>query len=148
TEAARKDFRLAGPFMDGMGSEYATRMRLTAARVDLAMNDITGMQIHLKHLPAHIENRELKAERLYLQAKAIESLQRPVEAAEAYDRVIETKVRPFVVRARFARALMLNKSGKLSDAKLASELDELRMMWRGDDAELEILTKLAELRLK
>ena len=148
TEAARKDFRLAGPFMDGMGSEYATLMRLTAARVDLAMNDITGMQIHLKHLPAHIVNRELKAERLYLQAKAIESLQRPVEAAEAYDRVIETNVRPFVVRARFARALMLNKSGKLSDAKLASELDELRMMWRGDDAELEILTKLAELRLK
>ncbi|MGB5950120.1 MAG: hypothetical protein WBG82_12435, partial [Parvibaculum sp.] len=148
TEAARKDFGLAGPFMDGTGPEYAARMRLTAARVDLALNDISGMQIHLKHLPAHIENRELNAERLYLQAKAIESLQRPVEAAEAYDRVIETNVRPFVVRARFARALMLNKSGKLSDAKLASELDELRMMWRGDDAELEILTKLAELRLK
>jgi hypothetical protein len=147
-DSARRDFDLAAPVLDSMDPAIATRIQVKAAGVDLAMKDVAGAQAHVRHLPAKIADRRLRAEADLVEAQIIESLNRPDEAADAYDRVIALGERPFDVRARFAKAIMLNRNHKLSDAKLATELDKLRMMWRGDDLERQILSKLAELRLQ
>lgn len=146
-DAARRDFDLAAPLVETMEPELAAKVNVKAASANLAMKDIAAARAHMALLPASIADPEVEAERLFVDAQIVESLDRSAEAAQAYDRAIATNIRPVVVRARLAKALMLNRTGKLADAKLADELDRLRMMWRGDDTERRILSKLAELRL-
>lgn len=146
-DVARRDFDLAVPLIETAEPALAAKVIVTAASADLAMKNIAAARARMALLPADIADPEVEAERHFVDAQIVESLNRSAEATQAYDRAIATNVRPIVVRARLAKALMLNRTGKLSDAKLADELDRLRMIWRGDDTERRILSKLAELRL-
>jgi hypothetical protein len=146
-DRAHKDFDFAGSLIDGLDPEYAQRMRLAAAEAALAMNDLSAAHIQLGALPGTLINDDYQAQSYVLRARLLEGLKKPQEALNFYDRAIEIGGREQLVRARFGKAMALNRAGKLSDDALVNELNSLRTMWRGDDLERRILMVLAQKEL-
>ena len=147
TDAARRDFDLAAPLIETMDTDLGERVSLAAASVDLAADDPVAARSHLARLPDKVADPERQAEALYLQGEIADKLHRPIEAVSIYDRAIAMNREPYAVSARFEKALVLNRTGALSDQKLDDELEGMRLMWRGGDIERRILSKLADLRL-
>lgn len=143
-DKANKDFDFAGALIDTLDPALSQEMQLAATKAALAMKDVSSAQIHLGKLPADLVTRKLQARSLVLRAQLLEALKKPQAAVNFYDRAIEVGDREGLVQARLDKALLLNEMGKLSNDKVIAELNQLRMMWRGDNLELRILTKLAE----
>ncbi|HEX7777539.1 MAG TPA: hypothetical protein VF449_13520, partial [Parvibaculum sp.] len=146
-DGAHKDFTMAEPVIDTFEPELAAKIRIKAAEADLAAKDISSAHAQMDRVPPKLANHRLEAEGLVARAGVLEGLNSIDEASIAYDRAAASGDREAEVRARLDKALMLNRVGKLDDGKLIEELDRLRMAWRGDDLELRVLSKLAELRL-
>lgn len=146
-DAALKDFNFGNTAIDALDPALAQKVHLKAAEAALAMKDVASARGYLAHLPAVIADRGTRAQSLVLQAELLGALDKPAEAVALYDKAIAEGDRGATVRARFEKAVLLNKTGKLSNDKLIDELNRLRMAWRGDDLERRILSKLAELQL-
>lgn len=144
---AHKDFTMAEPVIDTLDPALAAKIRVWAADADLAAKDYSGARAQLDRVPANLADRRVQAQALFVQAGILDGLNKVEEASLGYDKAGELGDRQVEVRSRLAKALMLNRAGKLDDGKLIEELDRLRMAWRGDALELKILSKLADLRL-
>jgi hypothetical protein len=145
---ANKDFDFAGGLIDMSDPETAVKMHLAAAGAALAMKEISSAHSHLGHLPATLDDTGEQAHAYVLRARLLAAMKKPGEAVNFYDRAIALNDRKQMVVARFEKALLLNKTDKLSNDDLLAELNRLRMMWRGDDLECRILRKVAEKELE
>ncbi|MGV8996851.1 MAG: tetratricopeptide repeat protein [Parvibaculaceae bacterium] len=147
-DKANKDFDFAGSLIDNLDPPSMEKMHLAAASTALAMKDTASANSHLGALPGILSTKAEQAQSLFLRGQLLEQLKKPDEAVTYYDRAIELNDREQVVRARLAKALLQNGRGKLSEGDLLAELDRLRIMWRGDDLERQILAITAEKNLK
>lgn len=143
-DKANKDFDFSGGLIETLDPAISQDLQLAATKAALVMKDVSSAHNHLGKLPASLENKRLQARSLVLRAQLLEALKKPQEAVNFYDRAIEVGDREGMVQARLGKALLLNQMGKLGDNEVIAELNRLRMMWRGDDLELRILTKLSE----
>lgn len=146
-DEANKDFDFAGTSIDTNGSAIAEEMHLAAAEAAIAMNDLSSAHVHLGNLPPKIDDKHLMAKAMVLRGNLLTALKKPGEAINFYDRAIDIGDPEETVRARFAKVMLQSKLGKLSADKVIAELDRLRMMWRGDGLELDILEALAQKQL-
>ena len=146
-DEANKDFDFAGTSIDANGSAMAEEMHLAAAEAAIAMNDLSSAHVHLGNLPPKIDDKHLMAKSLDLRGDLLAALKKPAEAINFYDRAIDVGDPEVTVRARFAKVMLQSKLGKLPADKVIAELDRLRMMWRGDGLELDILEALAKKQL-
>lgn len=142
-DQANKDFDFAGTLINSADTALSERMHLAAAEAALAMNDLSSAHVHLGDLPAELASKQLQARSLALRGQLLVALKKPQEALNFYDRAIEVGDREETVRAHFARVVLQSELGKLANDKVIAELDSLRMMWRGDELELDILSQLA-----
>ncbi|MBX3488406.1 hypothetical protein [Parvibaculum sp.] len=147
-DAARAQFALAGAVMDSFDDGWRTIFRARAAEAALAANDVDGARHHAAAFPEEPEGRRAQAEIMLVDAMIADRLGRTDEALVRYDRAIENGYPPIAARARFGKAVLLNKTGEIDNDALAEELESLRYAWRGDALELEVLSKLASLHLE
>ena len=145
--AARRDFDLASSTIGRLEPQMIARVKLKAARAAVAMGDLQAARGYMRLLPDRSGDRAADAEVLLVKAQIAAALDQTEKAKVLYDDAIAQGVRRFVVQARLEKALMSNRAGKLDDKALLAELEKLRMMWRGDDLELRILTVLSERQL-
>lgn len=146
-DEANKDFDFAGTSIDANGPAMATEMHLAAAQAAIAMNDLSSAHVHLGNLPPKIDDKHLMARAMVLRGNLLSALKKPGEAINFYDRAIAIGDPEETVRARFAKVMLQSTLGKLPADKVIAELDRLRMMWRGDELELDILAALAKKQL-
>ncbi|MEN6543703.1 hypothetical protein [Parvibaculum sp.] len=145
--AAQRDFDLASSAIARLEPKLAAHVKLEAARAAVAMGDLQAAGGYMRLLPDRSGDHASDAEVLLVKAQIAAALHQTEKAAALYDDAIAQGVQPFVVQARLEKALMFNRAGKLDDKRLVAELERLRMMWRGDDLELRILTALSERQL-
>lgn len=143
-DKANKDFDFAGSLIDGVDTVSMGKMHLAAAAAALAMNDTKSARSHLDALPDTLSTNGEQAQSYVLRGQLLEKMKKPEEALNLYDRAIELNDREQSVRARLSKALLQNSAGKLKDEELLAELNRLRVMWRGDELELKILSVIAE----
>ncbi|TWB40544.1 tetratricopeptide repeat protein [Nitrospirillum pindoramense] len=128
---------------------FNTRFGLAAAEAALAKDDVGTANGLLDRLvkrgatkgPAETAVNYLRGEAAHLEGdheKAIESYR---EATEGPDRLYRTKARMALVDEELA-------AGKLTPAKAAEQMEKMRFAWTGDDLELHILRRLADLHIK
>jgi len=147
-DAARGQFALAGAVMDSFDDEWRTTFRAHAAEAALANGDIEGARRHAAAFPEAPRGHKARAEIMLVDALIADRIGRADEALIRYERAIEDGYPPIAARARFGKAMLLNKTGKLDHEALKEELESLRFAWRGDALELEVLSRLAALHLE
>lgn len=146
-DKANKDFDFSSGLIDSFDTESATEMHLAAAEAALAMKDFSSAHNHLGHLKEGLDTKARKARAFVLRGLLLEEMEKPKEALNFYDRAIEQGDRHQMVKARYSKAVLLNKTGELKDDDFIAELNRLRVMWRGDELERRILSQIAEKEL-
>ncbi|MDG3441295.1 tetratricopeptide repeat protein [Nitrospirillum amazonense] len=128
---------------------FNTRFSLAATEAALAKGDVDTANTLLDRLvkrgankgPAETAINYLRGEAARLAGdheKAIDSYR---AATEGTDRLYRTKARMALVDEELA-------AGKLTPAKAAEQMEKMRFAWTGDDLELHILRRLADLHIK
>lgn len=146
-EAARAEFGLAGAILDAFDDELRTRFRAMAAEAALKGGDATAAASYVAGFPAAPESPKAKARILLAQAALADVEKGGEDAVARYDAAIDTGYPPVAARARFGKAVLQLERGDIDKDAFAKELESLRYAWRGDELELEILTRLAKFRL-
>ena len=147
-EAARTQFGLAGAIVDAFDDDLRTLFRARAAKASLKGGDLAAAEHYAEGFPPAPPGRQAKAEILLVNAMISDARGGTEEAVKRYDAAIADGYPPVAARARFGKAMLLHKAGKLDDEAYAKELESLRFAWRGDGLELDVLTQLAALRLE
>ncbi|MEA1651073.1 hypothetical protein UAJ10_18870 [Nitrospirillum sp. BR 11164] len=128
---------------------FNTRFSMAATEAALAKGDVDTANTLLDRLvkrgankgPAETAINYLRGEAARLAGdheKAIDSYR---AATEGTDRLYRTKARMALVDEELA-------AGKLTPAKAAEQMEKMRFAWTGDDLELHILRRLADLHIK
>lgn len=145
--AARRNFALGEDEVGRYPPKWQGRLRLAAADAALAVNDIQGLDRQLSQMPPDgLESKQL-LEALLLRGRMLERIGRNADALAAYKQVADSDDRQMSVRGRFAEVDLRSRSGSMPPAEAIAELDKLRFQWRGDELELGILRRLAELQI-
>lgn len=147
-EAAREQFGLAGAVIDAFDEDLSTLFRAKAAKAALRGGDTAGAQHYADGFPAAPKGERAQAEILLVNAMIADARGAAKEAAERYGLAIASNYPPVAAAARFGLAILRHKAGELDNAGFAEELESLRYAWRGDALELDVLTRLAALRLE
>ena len=69
------------------------------------------------------------------------------DAARYFDAAIEIGYRPVLARTRLDKVNLELSTGKIDNAEAVAELENMYFAWRGDDFELQLLRRVAELKL-
>ncbi|MFN3934758.1 hypothetical protein [Parvibaculum sp.] len=146
-EEAKSQFALAGAIVDSFGEELQTEFRSLAATAALKTNDIASAEQYAAGFPRDPQSQKARAQVFLVNAMIADLHDRKDKAVDFYDAAIQSRYSPVVARARFGKAQLLHRSGDMDDEAFGKELESLRYAWRGDELELDVLTKLAELRL-
>lgn len=145
--AARRNFAMGEDEIGRYPPKWQGRLRLAAADAALAVNDIQGLDRQLSQLPPDgLESKQL-LEALLLRGRMLERIGRTADALTAYKQVADSDDRQMSVRGRFAEVDLRSRSGSMQPPEAIAELDKLRFQWRGDELELGILRRLAELQI-
>lgn len=147
-EAAREQFGLAGAVIDAFDEDLNTLFRATAAKAALRGGDVAGAQHYADGFAATPTGKRAQAEILLVRAMIADARDAVKEAKERYGLAIASGYPPVAAGARFGLAALRHKAGELDNAGFAEELESLRYAWRGDALELDVLTRLAALRLE
>ena len=146
-EEAKAQFALAGAIVDSFGEELQTEFRSLAAIAALKTNDIVSAEQYAAGFPRDPQSQKAKAQILLVNAMIADVHERKDRAVAYYDAAILSGYPPVAARARFGKAQLLHRSGEMDDESFGKELESLRYAWRGDEHELDVLTRLAALRL-
>ena len=147
-EAAREQFGLAGAIADAFDTHLSVRFRVRAVDAALRGGDVQMAQHYAEGLHAGPEDRAGNGEILLAGARVADARGYAAEALKGYDLAIASGYPPVAAAARFGKAELQYKAGTLNEADFAKELDSLRFAWRGGFLELDVLTRLAALRLE
>lgn len=145
---AKEDFALAMPVLTSIEPDIQAMIRAKAALAAMARNEPALAQSFMSRVPQGAGDRRTKAELQLVRAQLTEATDRPADADHLYDVAIAEGYAPVAARAMLGKAMLAYKSGQMKEADYARELERLNLRWRGDDFELTVLRKLAELKLK
>ncbi|MBB6254274.1 hypothetical protein [Nitrospirillum iridis] len=128
---------------------FNTRFGLAAAEAALSKGDVetaTGILDRLVKRgatkgPAETAVNYLRGEAARLAGEHDKAIEAYRAATEGTDRFYRTKARMALVDEELA-------ADKLTPAKAAEQMEKMRFAWTGDDLELHILRKLADLHIK
>ncbi|MBV1886842.1 MAG: tetratricopeptide repeat protein [Parvibaculaceae bacterium] len=144
---ARADFARAKNSFEEYEPDFQALFRVRAAEAELSAGDLPSVAYNLNQIPDGVENIRYQLETEMVRGRMFEAANRTDEALEKFERVIQAHYRPVSTKARFAKATLQHRSGLIDDQGLEEELERLKFAWRGDDLELAILERLAEMKL-
>lgn len=121
--------------------------RLAAARAAISTNDMTAARFYLDTLPKRDLANRFTAEALVLRGRMLQALGRHNQALEVFDEAIARHDRRMEGEARFFKTDLAFRLGKLDLEKAVGELHAVSLSWRGDELELKVLRKLAQLQI-
>ncbi|WP_148294056.1 tetratricopeptide repeat protein [Azospirillum sp. B4] len=128
---------------------FNTRFSLAAAEAALAKGDVDTANTLLDRLVKRGANRGPAETAInYLRGEAARLAGEHDKAIEAYRAATEGTDRLYRTKARMALVDEELAAGKLTPAKAAEQMEKMRFAWTGDDLELHILRKLADLHIK
>lgn len=146
--AVRRNLAFGESAIDRYPLEWQARLMIAAAKAALAVNDIESLDGLLSRMPQGDLPLPLRLEADLLRGQMMERLGRTADALEAYQAVAAADYRPLRVRATFAEIDLRSRTGSLGATQAIEQLDRLRFQWRGDDTELAILRRLAQLHIE
>ena len=144
-ERVLEDYKKGSDILSLHEPKDRARFLLSAIRAAFRVGDLEFMSDQMTILRKYPLSAEQLTELDYWQAKLTE-LSGNIEKAEGqYDKVIKAGVRKTSAWAKLALANSELKSDKINPAEAIDRLEKLRFAWRGDDFELELLSRLGEL---
>ncbi len=134
---------------EGLIAEYPRRwrnsLRLLAAEARLGVGDTGGASLYLGQVHEDRPDEIQKARLDLLDARRFLADGRMNAAIDILDRLSRDPHRPTQAQARRILVEQKYASGAVDRAQTIEELERLRFLWRGDEFELELLSRLAEL---
>ncbi|WP_417317910.1 tetratricopeptide repeat protein [Emcibacter sp.] len=144
-ERVLQDYKKGSDILSLHEPRDRARFLLSAIRAAYRKGDLEFMSDQMKILRKYPLSAEQLTEVDYWQAKLTELSGSREKAEGEYDRVIKAGVRKTSAWASLALVNSELESGKIAPAEAIDRLEKLRFSWRGDDFELELLSRLGEL---
>ncbi|HYD30409.1 MAG TPA: tetratricopeptide repeat protein [Azospirillaceae bacterium] len=150
--AGRRDWNAASREFSAGAHMLATYpdphfLKLSLAAVEAKLN--TGERPDAVRLLDQVVARHPDAEHhpaaLYLRGEAMRQSGNGIRASELWDEVINSGDRYYRSRAAFALINMEVADGRMTPRQATEKLEGLRFAWRGDDYELDVLQRAAEM---
>lgn len=140
---SREAFITADPMIDAYADIWAGRFHAAAARANIRMGD--GAEAERHALAARRSGDEIAAGQAALTLGELAlAAGRKQDAASAFTKLLDHKNGNIRVRAELASINLAREMGRMSDLDASDRLDTLRLRWRGDALELEIVNALVD----
>jgi tetratricopeptide (TPR) repeat protein len=138
-------FDRAEPLIGVYSRAVRVRLGLLAAEARLGIGDSGGASLYLERIrqeqPKPFEQTQLD----YLEGRRLMIDNQGDKAVELWQKVASSAHRPSQARARLALLEYGLDQGSLGTEAAIAELEHLRFLWRGDQFEVALLERLAEL---
>ena len=121
--------------------------RLVGAEVAIENKDPVLAGSELDNIPKAGVNAQQTAMARFLEGRLMELQNRPLEALQLYADATKADIRPVTARAVFRLTDLRLRTGALKPDAGIDILERLSIVWRGDDVELDVLSRLADLHL-
>ncbi|MFC7050510.1 tetratricopeptide repeat protein [Emcibacter nanhaiensis] len=144
-EKVLADYRKGSDILSLHEPRDRARFLLSAIRAAYRTGDLEFMADQMTILRKYPLSAEQLTELDYWQAKLTELSGNREKAEGEYDKVIKAGVRKTSAWAKLALVNSELESDKINAAEAIDRLEKLRFAWRGDDFELELLSRLGEL---
>ncbi len=140
-----KAFQESSEAISRYSSQWRGYLYTKAAEAALHEQDFQRANNYLDAVPGDGVSNTVLAQTKYLQGQLFETLDKPGEALQYYQQAVQLGTPEQIARGTLAKTDLLHRVGQISDEDAIARLDVLRYQWRGDDLELSVLHKLAEL---
>ena len=144
-DRARQEFAFGSLAYEVMPLETRTWLRLKSVRAAFATKNLEGGDADLALALEDAPSLALMSESTLLLARAAVERGEIEAAVESYDEVIAGGYRPVAALARRERAELLMAQGEIPFEEGVEELERLRLVWRGDDFERDLMYRLSEI---
>jgi len=144
---AQLAFFKGDPVLKNYPTEIKAMFRLAAARAALGTNDMSAARFNLDAMPKEKLLVKYRAEANVLRGRFWQALGRHDDAVTSYNMAIQTNDHKAESEARYYKALLQFRLGRLPLVKAIEELHAVSLIWRGDILELKVLQKLAQLQV-
>lgn len=143
---AQKSFLRGASALRKYPDDIRTMFKLATARAALGVNDIGAARFNLDSLPESSKTPAVMAEANVLQGRLLQALGKHEDALKAYGAAIASDIRRFESEARYYQITLAFRLGKLTLKEAIGRLHRVALSWRGDELELNVLYKLAQLQ--
>jgi len=148
TERAIREFRRGESSVRLYPPDRQAAFRLAEAGAHLASGDAAAARQALEKIDAAIVPPRYVAEKAYLSGRAETLLGNRAEARKAFEAAIASKHRPVEYRSRLAVIEDRLAQKEIDRPQAIQEMDQLRIGWRGDDFEPELLRRIGALKIE
>lgn len=148
TERAVRDFRRGDSSLRLYPPDRQAAFRLAQAVAYLAANDAPGAKKALEQIDPAVVPARFGAEQAFLTGRAETLLGNRAEARKAFETAAASKHRPVEYRARVAVIEDRLAQKEITRPQAIQELDRLRLGWRGDEFEPDLLRRIGALKIE
>ncbi len=147
-QGARAQAPRARPVLGGYPPDLQNEFLLSAALSSIQLNDFGLAERLLGELIPEQLSAAHRARYDLLRGRVAEAGGRMERALALYDRVGEGRLGASAIEAQYRALKLRHREGKISAADAAKKLEQLSLMWRGDEVELEVLRMLAAMSVE
>lgn len=140
--AASRMFSRAEEIIRYYPRELRIRFGLLAAETALHVGDVALTKYYLETLRTLHPEKAFQPRIDFLRGQLLALTLDPEGAVQSWDKTIRGADPKYRVLASLARTNLLLKHEKIAPAEAVKELEKLRYIWRGDDLEFRVLTRL------
>ena len=141
-------FEEGGVALDAYPPARQTAFRLAAARAALMTNDLESATRHIDALPVADLGAAEQRKASLLAAKLARALGKTDQALTIFRRIEKGPWGQEAAEAQFNRVSVEVQNNIIPLAEAIETLETLAISWRGDDIELSVMQKLAELHVQ
>ncbi|HZD25456.1 MAG TPA: tetratricopeptide repeat protein [Alphaproteobacteria bacterium] len=145
---ASRQFGLGQGWLPSLAESFQRKLGLSWARAaarDGTEGDFTAAAERLEKLPP---GRDIAGTLAYLRGLRAEGQQQDDEAIKQYQAAEQSMYRPMRARAALRRIDLELKLGRIDNKQAIERMKALEFAWRGDDFELRLLSRIAEVELQ
>jgi len=146
---AHEQFSRADVLLSTYPKPLRTKFRLAAGEAALNVGEYDDARRLFEAVREDAPlNGDMAAVR-YFTGKALQLRGDSENALATWDKLATSLIdRQYRARAAFSAVTLRLEAGKITRAEAIKKLDELRYSWRGDDFEVDLLRRLAELKIE
>jgi len=145
-DEANRQFGAATAGFGALPASLRDRLLLAWAKSAVESKDLQSADVALGMVRELPQTATLQAQTALLAGQAAELRREPDVALEQYQAAIDSGYRPVRGRAQLASVELRLKRKAVGLDEAIAELERLHFAWRGDDFELTLMQRLAELR--
>ncbi len=147
-DRAIAEMKRGEPAINSYMPRQQAMFRLAGADTAIEQGDRIYAGYELDNIPDKGITNMQRAMARFLEARLMELQNKPREALRLYADATRANIRPVTARAVFHLTDLRLRIGAINSAIGAGILERLSLVWRGDDVELQVLHRLADLYLE